>query len=101
MGLERRDREHLLRDLNDYDDYERGSIRDIVEKLCKALGVTADLSLWDEPQATDTPCRKGTGGSSRRMGTSLIPWSRYRAATGCGRHSTRRISWGMGTIRRG
>jgi hypothetical protein len=58
-GLRPRDRENLLRDLNDYDDYERGSVRDIVEKLCKSLGVAADLSLWDEPQAADIALPEG------------------------------------------
>jgi hypothetical protein len=44
-------RERLLSDLfRDYNDYSRGSIRDIVAGICKTLGIEADLSLWDEPQ---------------------------------------------------
>jgi hypothetical protein len=44
-------RERLLGDLfSDYNDYAKGSIRDIVAGICKTLGIEADLSLWDEPQ---------------------------------------------------
>jgi hypothetical protein len=43
--------ERLLGDLfRDYNDYSRGSIRDLVADICKTLGIEADLSLWDEPQ---------------------------------------------------
>jgi hypothetical protein len=49
--MQRFTRERLLGDLfRDYDDYTRGSIRDIVAGICKTLGIQADLSLWDEPQ---------------------------------------------------
>ena len=53
--LQRIARERLLDDLfRDYNDYGRGTIRDIVAGICKTLGIEADLSLWDEPQpATD------------------------------------------------
>jgi hypothetical protein len=44
-------RERLLSDLfRDYNDYGRGSIRDLVAGICKTLGIEPDLSLWDEPQ---------------------------------------------------
>ena len=44
-------RERLLSDLfRDYDDYEKGPVRDLVAGICKTLGIEADLSLWDEPQ---------------------------------------------------
>jgi hypothetical protein len=44
-------RERLLGDLfRDYNDYGRGSIRDIVAGICETLGIETDLSLWDEPQ---------------------------------------------------
>ena len=49
-------RERLLADLFDYRDrrdYLNGNPRDIVADICKALGVEADLSLWDEPAAED------------------------------------------------
>jgi hypothetical protein len=54
-------RERLLGDLfRDYNDYTRGSIRDIVAGICKTLGIEADLSLWDEPQpAADIPLPAG------------------------------------------
>jgi len=49
--MPRHARERLLGDLFvDYNDYARGSIRDIVAGICKTLGIEADLSLWDEPQ---------------------------------------------------
>jgi hypothetical protein len=49
--MKRFDRERLLGDLfRDYDDYAKGSIRDIVAGICKTLGIEADLSLWDEPE---------------------------------------------------
>src|SRR5471030_1011734 len=49
--MQRVARERLLADLfRDYNDYSRGSIRDIVAGICKTLGIEADLSLWDEPQ---------------------------------------------------
>jgi hypothetical protein len=49
--MQRFERERLLDDLfRDYNDYSRGSIRDIVAGICKTLGIEADLSLWDEPQ---------------------------------------------------
>jgi hypothetical protein len=44
-------RERLLSDLfRDYNDYQKGPVRDLVADICKTLGVEADLSLWDEPQ---------------------------------------------------
>jgi hypothetical protein len=54
-------RERLLGDLfRDYNDYARGSIRDIVAGICQTLGITADLSLWDEPQpGIDIPLPAG------------------------------------------
>jgi hypothetical protein len=59
-GLDRNGREKLLGDLSrDYNDYARGSVRDIVEGICKALGITADLSLWEEPHPADVTLRQG------------------------------------------
>jgi hypothetical protein len=49
--MQRVNRERLLSDLfRDYNDYSRGSVRDLVAGICKTLGIEADLSLWDEPQ---------------------------------------------------
>jgi hypothetical protein len=49
--MQRVARERLLNDLfSDYNDYSRGTIRDLVAGICKTLGIEADLSLWDEPQ---------------------------------------------------
>ncbi len=59
-GLDKRGRERLMSDLSrDYNDYAHGSVRDIVEGICKALGVTADLSLWEQPHPGDIVLRKG------------------------------------------
>ena len=59
--MQRFTRERLLSDLfRDYNDYSRGTIRDLVADICKTLGITADLSLWDEPQpAADIPLPAG------------------------------------------
>ncbi len=59
--MQRFARERLLGDLfRDYNDYTRGSIRDIVAGICKTLGITADLSLWDAPQPdADITLREG------------------------------------------
>jgi hypothetical protein len=52
-------RERLLGDLfSDYD-YDRSSVRDIVAGICKTLGVTADLSLWEEPEPADIALPEG------------------------------------------
>jgi hypothetical protein len=59
-GLDKTGRERLMGDLSrDYNDYERGSVRDIVEGICKALGVTADLSLWEQPDPADITLPEG------------------------------------------
>jgi hypothetical protein len=59
--MQRLARERLLNDLfSDYNDYSRGNIRDLVAGICKTLGITADLSLWDEPQpGADIPLPAG------------------------------------------
>ena len=52
--MERPRRERLLSDLfRDYGDYANGNVRDIVADICRTLGVTADLSLWDAPRPDD------------------------------------------------
>jgi hypothetical protein len=44
-------RERLLADrFRDYNDYEKGTVRDIVAGICQTLGIEVDLSIWDEPQ---------------------------------------------------
>jgi len=44
-------RERLLGDLfRDYRKFADGNIREMIEDICKTLGITADLSLWDEPK---------------------------------------------------
>jgi hypothetical protein len=59
-GLDKTGRERLMNDLSrDYNDYEKGSVRDIVEGICKALGVTADLSLWEQPDPADITLPEG------------------------------------------
>jgi hypothetical protein len=59
--MQRFTRERLLSDLfSDYNDYSRGSIRDLVAGICKTLDIEADLSLWDEPQpGADIPLPAG------------------------------------------
>ena len=59
--IDRRGRERLLADLFvDYRKFADGNIRDIIEGICKTLGITADLSLWDEPQPdADITLREG------------------------------------------
>ncbi len=54
-------RERLLADLfSDYRKFANGNIRDLIEDICKTLGITADLSLWDEPQpGADISLREG------------------------------------------
>src|SRR5262249_62161326 len=56
--LEPRKRENLLGDLfRDYTvtRFETGNLRDFVAEICETLGVTADLSIWDEPAAPPNP----------------------------------------------
>ena len=56
--LEPRKRENLLGDLfRDYNvaRFEHGNLRDFVAEICETLGVTADLSIWDEPAAPPAP----------------------------------------------
>ena len=57
--LEPRKRENLLADLfygyGDLARYEGGSLRDMVAGICETLGVTADLSIWDEPAGELVP----------------------------------------------
>jgi len=59
--LDRPRRERLLADLFvDYRKFADGNIRDLIEGICKTLGITADLSLWDEPQPeADISLREG------------------------------------------
>ena len=50
--MQRITRERLLSDLfRDYNDYSRGSIRDLVADICKTLGIEADLSLMGRAPA--------------------------------------------------
>jgi len=56
--LEPRKRQNLLGDLfRDYNvaRFENGNLRDFVAEICETLGVTADLSIWDEPAAPPAP----------------------------------------------
>ena len=56
--LERRKRENLLGDLfRDYNiaRFEEGRLRDFIAEICETLGVTADLSIWDEPAGEPAP----------------------------------------------
>jgi hypothetical protein len=43
-------RERLLSDLfRGYNDFTKGSVREMVAQICDDLGIEADLSLWDAP----------------------------------------------------
>jgi len=57
--MEPRKRENLLGDLfrgyADLDSLEHGNLRDIVAGICETQGVTADLSIWDEPACEPNP----------------------------------------------
>jgi hypothetical protein len=56
--MEPRKRENLLGDLfRDYNitRFEEGRLRDFVAEICGTLGVTADLSIWDEPASPPAP----------------------------------------------
>jgi hypothetical protein len=56
--MEPKTRENLLGDLfRDYriERFEEGRLRDFVAEICETLGVTADLSIWDEPAAPPAP----------------------------------------------
>jgi hypothetical protein len=56
--LEPKKRENLLGDLfRDYriERFEKGNLRDFVAEICATLGVTADLSIWDEPATPPAP----------------------------------------------
>jgi len=57
--MEPRKRENLLGDLfrgyRDLTSLEHGNLRDIVAEICETLGVTADLSIWDEPAGEPDP----------------------------------------------
>ncbi len=59
--LARPRREGLLNDLfSDYRAFANGNIRDLIEEICKTLGITPDLTLWDEPQpASDIALPEG------------------------------------------
>lgn len=52
-------RERLLADLFLGETDLKGTIRDIVIRICATLGVEADLSLWEEPQPEDITLPKG------------------------------------------
>ena len=52
--LDRRGRERLLGDLFvDYKKFATGSIPELIESICKDLGIPADLTLWEEPKYED------------------------------------------------
>ena len=52
--LDRKGRERLLGDLFvDYRKFATGSIPDLIESICKDLGIPADLTLWEEPKYED------------------------------------------------
>jgi hypothetical protein len=56
--IEPKKRENLLGDLfRDYNvaRFENGNLRNFVAEICETLGVTADLSIWDEPAAPPAP----------------------------------------------
>jgi hypothetical protein len=47
-------RERLLADLFiDYRKFATGSIPELIESICKDLGIPADLTLWEEPKYED------------------------------------------------
>jgi hypothetical protein len=47
-------RERLLADLfSDYRKFTTGSIPELIESICKDLGIPADLTLWEEPKYED------------------------------------------------
>ena len=52
--LDRKGRERLLGDLFvDYRKFATGSIPELIESICKDLGIPADLTLWEEPKYED------------------------------------------------
>jgi hypothetical protein len=52
--LDRQPRERLLADLFvDYRKFATGSIPELIESICKDLGIPADLTLWEEPRHED------------------------------------------------
>lgn len=52
--LDRQPRERLLGDLfSDYRKFSTGSIPELIESICKDLGIPADLTLWEEPKYDD------------------------------------------------
>ena len=52
--LDRQPRERLLDDLFvDYKKFATGSIPELIESICKDLGIPADLTLWEEPTYED------------------------------------------------
>jgi hypothetical protein len=52
--LDRQPRERLLHDLfADYKKFATGSIPELIESICKDLGIPADLTLWEEPNHED------------------------------------------------
>ena len=52
--LDRKGRERLLSDLFvDYKKFATGSIPELIESICKDLGIPADLTLWEEPKYDD------------------------------------------------
>ena len=52
--LDRKGRERLLGDLFvDYKKFATGSIPELIESICKDLGIPADLTLWQEPKYED------------------------------------------------
>jgi hypothetical protein len=48
-----------LFDRNDTRDYLCGNPRDIIIDICRVLGVTPDLSIWEEPRANDIHLKAG------------------------------------------
>jgi hypothetical protein len=58
--LDRQPRERLLHDLfADYKKFATGSIPELIESICKDLGIPADLTLWEEPSHEDIPLPAG------------------------------------------
>jgi hypothetical protein len=52
--LDRKGRERLLGDLFiDYKKFAVGSIPELIQNICKDLGIPADLTLWEEPKYND------------------------------------------------
>ena len=58
--LNGRPRERLLDDLFiDYRKFATGSIPELIESICKDLGIPADLTLWEEPKYEDVALPAG------------------------------------------